>query len=67
MTKSELDTLDSVFLAPLILFVNQYLGTKFSESRLLWISLVSLKVKFQTESVYVSLSFFLKFAAFRDF
>ena len=40
MTKSELDTFDSVFLAPLILFVNQYLGTKFSESRLLWICLV---------------------------
>jgi len=40
MTKSELDTFDSVFLAPLILFVNQYLGTKFSESRLLWICLL---------------------------
>ena len=45
MTKSELDTLDSVFLAPLILFVNQYLGTKFSESRLLWISLVRMNSK----------------------
>merc|ERR1712012_1285379 len=40
MTKSELDTFDSVFLAPLILFVNQYLGTEFSESRLLWICLL---------------------------
>ena len=40
MTKSELDTLDSVFLAPLALFVNQYFGTIFSERKLLWICMV---------------------------
>jgi len=37
MTKSELDTLDSCFLAPLALFLNQYFGTIFSERKLLWI------------------------------
>merc|ERR1712241_696067 len=37
MTKSELDTLDSAYLAPLALFLNQYFGTIFSERKLLWI------------------------------
>jgi len=37
MTKSELDTLDSVFLAPLVLILNQKFGTIFSERKLLWI------------------------------
>ena len=41
MTKSELDTLDSCFLAPLALFLNQYFGTIFSERKLLWICWVS--------------------------
>ena len=40
MTKSELDTLDSVFLAPLALSLNQYFGTIFSERKLLWICMV---------------------------
>jgi len=40
MTKSELDTLDSVFLAPLALFLNQYFGTIFSERKLLWICMI---------------------------
>lgn len=36
MTKHELDLFDSIFLAPLCLFVNQSMGTKFSEVRILW-------------------------------
>ena len=41
MTKSELDLFDSIFLAPLCLFVNQLMGTTFSEVRILWACWVS--------------------------
>ena len=37
MTKSELDIFDSVFLAPLALFLNQFFGTTFSEAKILWL------------------------------
>merc|ERR1712001_333537 len=36
MTKSELDTLDSCFLAPVCLIVNQAMGTIFPEVKILW-------------------------------
>ena len=43
MTKSELESFDPIFLAPLCLFVNQIglLGTTFSEVRILWVCWVS--------------------------
>jgi phosphatidylglycerophosphate synthase len=37
MTKSEFDTLDSSYLAPVALFANQYFNTIFSERKLLWL------------------------------
>jgi len=36
MTKSELDSLDSIFLAPVCLIVNQAMGTIFPEVKILW-------------------------------
>ena len=41
MTKSELDSLDSIFLAPVCLIVNQAMGTIFPEVKILWACFVS--------------------------
>jgi len=46
MSKSEISKLDSVFIGPLLLFLNQYFNTFINEYVLLWIALIYILVDF---------------------
>lgn len=46
MSKSEISKLDSVFIGPLLLFLNQYFNTFLNEYMLLWVALVYTLVDF---------------------
>jgi hypothetical protein len=41
MTRSEMEYLDTILIAPLLLFLNQYFNTFLDEHIVLWIALVS--------------------------
>ncbi|CAG2183829.1 unnamed protein product, partial [Oppiella nova] len=46
MSKSEITKLDSVFIGPLLLFLNQYFNTIIDEYILLWVALVYILLDF---------------------
>ncbi len=57
MTKSPMDLLDTVFIGPGLLFLNQYFDTPLPESLLLWIAMVSEVISQSTGILVVSRGF----------